>query len=157
MKATADGLGPDRAEPVGSATERPDAGSDELPRHAPEPVKTKGLSPAFLAYVVGPVALVVLVVLRHYGLVARVSLWAYAGAILGSALLRAAWSTGGPTRRPGTLRLHVRVALHVAAVTSVVYMSGWGPALGMAFAFSALADLQQTRRGARGGRRSDGR
>jgi diguanylate cyclase (GGDEF)-like protein/PAS domain S-box-containing protein len=34
--------------------------------------------------------------------------------------------------------------VHVAAVTAVVYLSGWGPALGMAFAFSALADLQQS-------------
>ena len=33
-------------------------------------------------------------------------------------------------------------------VTAVVYMSGWGPALGMAFAFSALSDLQQAGAGA---------
>ena len=45
---------------------------------------------------------------------------------------------------PGSWRLHVRVAFHVAQVTAVIYLSGWGPALGMAFAFSALADLQQS-------------
>ena len=143
MKAAADGLGPTRAEPYGSAAERSDAEGDEPGWTAPQEVKTSGLSPAFLAYVVGPVALVVLVILRHYGLVARVSLWAYAGAILGSALL-ALMVERWADAPPGTLRLHVRVALHVAAVTSVVYMSGWGPALGMAFAFSALSDLQQS-------------
>lgn len=102
-----------------------------------------GLSPGFLAYVVGPIALLVLLVLRHFGLVAKVSVWAYVGAIVGaqvSGRLVERW----PDAPRGSLRLHVRVFVHVAAVTSVVYMSGWGPALGMAFAFSALADLQQS-------------
>jgi hypothetical protein len=49
-----------------------------------------------------------------------------------------------PDARSESRRLHVRVVVHVAAVRSVVYLSGWGPALGMAFAFSALADLQQS-------------
>jgi diguanylate cyclase (GGDEF)-like protein/PAS domain S-box-containing protein len=96
-----------------------------------------------LSFVVGPVALVLLLVLRHFGLVARVSVWAYAGAIVGaqvSGRLVERW----PDAPPGSLRLHVRVVVHVAAVTSVIYMSGWGPALGMAFAFTALADLQQS-------------
>ena len=30
------------------------------------------------------------------------------------------------------------------AVTSVIYLSGWGPALGMAYTFSALADMEQS-------------
>jgi diguanylate cyclase (GGDEF)-like protein/PAS domain S-box-containing protein len=96
-----------------------------------------------LAYVVGPIAFALLLVLRHFGLVAEVSVWAYAGAIVGaqvSGRLVERWSDAPPA----SLRLHVRVVVHVAAVTSVVYMSGWGPALGMAFAFSALADLQQS-------------
>jgi diguanylate cyclase (GGDEF)-like protein/PAS domain S-box-containing protein len=53
-----------------------------------------------------------------------------------------------PRPAPGTLPLHVRVAVHAAATTAVVYMCGWGPALGMAYAFSALADLQQAGAGA---------
>jgi diguanylate cyclase (GGDEF)-like protein/PAS domain S-box-containing protein len=102
-----------------------------------------GVSPSFLAYVVGPIALAMLLLLRHYGLVARVPIWAYVGAIVGaqvSGRLVDVWRDA----RPGTVRLHLRVAVHVAAVTAVVYMSGWGPALGMAFAFSALADLEQS-------------
>jgi diguanylate cyclase (GGDEF)-like protein/PAS domain S-box-containing protein len=107
------------------------------------PIAPGGLSPGFLAYVVGPIAFLVLLVLRHFGLVAKVSVWAYAGAIVGAQIsgrLVERW----PDAPPGSLRLHVRVVVHVAAVTTVVYMSGWGPALGMAFAFSALADLQQS-------------
>ena len=37
-----------------------------------------------------------------------------------------------------------RVVVHVIAVTSVIYLSGWGPALGMAYTFSALADMEQS-------------
>jgi diguanylate cyclase (GGDEF)-like protein/PAS domain S-box-containing protein len=99
-----------------------------------------GLSPASLAYIMGPIALVGLIVLVHYQLVAG-EVWIYTLAILGSALLgRLAerW-TDAP---PGSLRLHARVALHVSVATSVIYMSGWGPAVGMVYAFSALADLQ---------------
>jgi len=96
-----------------------------------------------LAFVVGPIALVLLLVVRHFGLVAKVSPWAYVGAIAGAQItgrLVERW----PDAPRGSLRLHVRVAVHMAAVMAVLYMSGWGPALGMAFAFTALADLQQS-------------
>lgn len=105
--------------------------------------RSVGLSPVLLAYAVGPIALVLLLLLRHFGLVSKASGWLYAAAILGpqalSQLLER-WKDAAPT----SWRLHVRVAVHVAAVTSVIYLSGWGPALGMAFAFSAFADLQQS-------------
>jgi diguanylate cyclase (GGDEF)-like protein/PAS domain S-box-containing protein len=107
------------------------------------PVERSGVSPGFLAYVVGPIALLLLLVLRHFGLVAKESVWAYVGVIVASQVagrLVERWSDAPP----GSLRLHVRIVAHVSAVTSVLYMSGWGPALGMAFAFSALADLQQS-------------
>ncbi|MGO9876607.1 MAG: putative bifunctional diguanylate cyclase/phosphodiesterase [Acidimicrobiia bacterium] len=96
-----------------------------------------------MAYVVGPIALALLLVVRHFGLVAKVSPWAYVGAVAGSQItgrLVERW----PDAPRGTLRLHVRVAVHVASVMAVIYISGWGPALGMAFAFTALADLQQS-------------
>ncbi len=109
---------------------------------APPPAPGR-LSPAVLAYVVGPIALALLLILRHFGLVARVPAWAYVAAIVGSqatSRIVERWRDVSPR----SLRLHVRVATHVAAVTTVIYMSGWGPALGMAFAFSALADMEQS-------------
>ena len=131
-----DGLGPVGSRPVADEVERVEPGDgDRADSTAPGPGKASGLSPVFLAYVVGPVALVVLVVLLHFNLVAG-SIWAYVGVIIGSALLALVverWDDAPP----GSIRLHARVALHVAATASVVYMSGWGPALGMAFAFSA--------------------
>ena len=114
---------------------------------APPSGARNGLSPAFLAYVVGPIALVALVVLLHFNLVAG-SAWAYLAVILGTAILGLFVERWAPHPPPGSLRLHVRVALHVGVVTAVVYMSGWGPALGMAYAFSALSDLQQAGAGA---------
>jgi diguanylate cyclase (GGDEF)-like protein len=39
--------------------------------------------------------------------------------------------------------MHVRIAAHVAAVTVVIYMTGWGPVLLMAYAFVVLEDMQQ--------------
>jgi diguanylate cyclase (GGDEF)-like protein len=102
---------------------------------------TRQLSPLVLAYVVGPVALGVLLVFRSFGLVAPVTIWAYLGAIAGAGILSMLvepWHSAPA----GSLKLHARLAIHVAAVTVVIYMTGWGPALGMAYAFVALQELQ---------------
>ena len=107
-----------------------------------EPRKPRSsLSPLVLAYVVGPVALGLLIVFRSLGLVAQVPVWAYLAAIGGAALssvLVEPWHS----EPAGSVKLHARIAIHVLAVTAVVYMSGWGPALGMAYAFVALQELQ---------------
>ena len=105
---------------------------------APE---STGLSPLFLAYLVAPLALVLLLVIRHFGFVAKVSPWAYVAA-LGAAGVSARLVERWANAPRGSVRLHARVVVHVCAVTVVIYMSGWGPTLGMAYAFSALADLQ---------------
>jgi diguanylate cyclase (GGDEF)-like protein len=102
---------------------------------------TRQLSPLVLAYVVGPVALGVLLVFRRFGLVAPLTIWAYLGAIAGAAVLSMVvepWHSAPA----GSVKLHARLAIHVAAVTVVIYMTGWGPALGMAYAFVALQELQ---------------
>ncbi len=125
--------------------------ADRAPSGAPPGDEAEGegssprrlLSPMALAYAVGPIALVLLLTMRHFGLVARVSPWAYVAAMVASqasSRLVEAWHD----TPPGSLRLHLRVGAHVASVAVIVYMSGWGPALGAAFAFSAFADLQQS-------------
>ena len=143
-----DGLGPVGSRPVAADVERLEPDEDgRTDTTAPSLDRPTGLSPAFLAYVVGPVALVALIVLVHFRLVAG-DVWVYSALILTTALLGLLLERWAPTPPPGSLRLHIRVALHVSAVTSIVYISGWGPALGMAYAFSALADLQQAGAGA---------
>ena len=99
-------------------------------------------SPRAFVYAVAAMAMVVLVLFRQLGFVARLPVWVYVAAIVGSSissLLVEPWG-GSPV---GSFRLHARLNAHLAAVTVVIYMSGWGPALGMAFVFVALGELGQ--------------
>jgi diguanylate cyclase (GGDEF)-like protein len=103
--------------------------------------EAESLSPLVLAYVVGPLALVVLLVFRHFGLVAHLPIWAYVAAIIGSGLFSVIvepWHSAPA----GSIRFQARLAIHILAVTTVIYMVGWGPALGMAYAFVAIQELQ---------------
>jgi diguanylate cyclase (GGDEF)-like protein len=91
---------------------------------------------------VGPLALAILVFLRSRHVVAAAPLWAYAAAIGGSVVsgkLAERLTVGADPR----VRRHVMALVHAAAVTAVIYLSGWGPELGMAYAFAAFADLDQ--------------
>lgn len=106
------------------------------------PEVSTDVAPIILAYLVGPLAFGALVVLRHFGYVARLSIWAYLAVLVciaGISFLVEPWRNAGPR----TLRLHLRVAIHVAAVTAVIYMTGWGPVLLMAYAFVVLEDMEQ--------------
>jgi diguanylate cyclase (GGDEF)-like protein len=107
------------------------------------PTTSRSLSPTVLGYVVGPVALAILLVFRHYGLIARLPVWAYLLALLGSAALSLVvepWHRA-PT---GSLKVYARIFVHLAAVTVVIYMTGWGPALVMAYAFVALEEIERS-------------
>src|SRR5258708_11509179 len=86
----------------------------------------KSLAPNVFAYAVGPMALIVLLIFRHFGLVAHAPVWAYVTALVGSGVVSRIVE-GWRYSRPGSLRLHVRVVVHVIAVTAVIYLSGWGP------------------------------
>jgi diguanylate cyclase (GGDEF)-like protein len=108
---------------------------------ADTPATVESLSPTVLGYVVGPVALAILLVFRHYGLIARLPVWAYLLALVGSAAVSIVvepWYKA----KPGSPKVYARVAVHLAAVTVVIYMTGWGPALVMAYAFVALEEIE---------------
>jgi diguanylate cyclase (GGDEF)-like protein/PAS domain S-box-containing protein len=126
-----------------SAPEQTRAPGPTSPTRISETTAT-GLSPVVLAYAVGPIALVVLLVLRRYGLVATSPpVWAYAIAIVGPQVMSV--SVERWAHEPlGSVRLHACFAVHAGAVTAAIYLSGWGPALGMAYSFSALTELQRT-------------
>ncbi len=93
-------------------------------------------------HAVGPLAFLMLMVMRDHGLVAHAPVWSYCVAIFGSAIINKIIE-GWRGVETGTWKLHVRSFCHVAAVTGTIYVSGWGPALGMAFLFSAQIDLDQ--------------
>ncbi|MGH9017052.1 MAG: putative bifunctional diguanylate cyclase/phosphodiesterase [Acidimicrobiales bacterium] len=113
-----------------------------VPGAVAAPESSPSLAPVVLAYMVAPLALGTLLLLRHFGLVARQSIWAYLLVLILAPLtsfLVESWHDA----QPRTLRRHVRVATHTAAVTIVTYMTGWGPVLIMAFAFVVLEDMEQ--------------
>ncbi len=107
------------------------------------PAASIWLSPRLFAYALGPIALAVLLPLRRFGLVADEPVWVYALAIIVPQIVSLVFERSARTAS-GAVFLHAHILLHVASVTAVIYVCGWGPALGMAYAFSAFAELQQS-------------
>jgi diguanylate cyclase (GGDEF)-like protein/PAS domain S-box-containing protein len=98
------------------------------------------LNPTYLAYLIGPAALVVLLVLMHVGAIVRESAWLWLAVFVAApAVSFLVDRLSGPRRTP--LHLHLRVAVQAATVTVVVYLTGWGPVLFGAFAFLALENV----------------
>jgi diguanylate cyclase (GGDEF)-like protein len=95
-----------------------------------------------LAYAMSPLAFGAVVILRHFDYVARLSIWLYLAVLVitpGISLLVEPWRDV----HARSVRLHLRVAVHVTGVTVVIYMTGWGPVLLIAYAFVILEDMQQ--------------
>ena len=98
------------------------------------------LNPVALAYLMGPIALMVVLLLMHFGDVARQSTWLWIAVFIAvptTSLLCDHLYTANPSR----LRLNLRVAVQAAGVTTVIYLTGWGPVLWGAFAFLALENV----------------
>ncbi len=98
------------------------------------------LNPTILAYLMGPVAFVVILVLMRFDLIVRepALLWlaVFIAVPVSSLLVDHLYSV-----HPSTARLHLRVAVQAAGVTVVIYLSGWGPVLSLGFAFLALENV----------------
>jgi diguanylate cyclase (GGDEF)-like protein/PAS domain S-box-containing protein len=94
-------------------------------------------------YTIQAFALGIVLVGRHFRIVANEPWWAYASAIVGSSLISRRLDRWSSAPR-GSWRLHVRVCMHAVTVLAVIYLTGWGPALGLCFVYAALVDLQQS-------------
>jgi diguanylate cyclase (GGDEF)-like protein/PAS domain S-box-containing protein len=98
------------------------------------------LGPELLAYLVGPPACVFILILMRFDLIAHESAWLWLGVFIAipafSSIVDHAYRA-----HPSMFRLQVRVAVHAAAVTTVIYLTGWGPALSVAFAFIAIENV----------------
>ena len=100
----------------------------------------RGMGPTYLAYLIGPLALVVVLVLMHFGEIVHESTWIWIGvfvavptvSLMGDYLHRT---------HPGNVTMQTRIAVQAAAVTAVIYLTGWGPVLWGAFAFLALENV----------------
>jgi len=135
---TGEGLGvtlPAASSEVDSAPAGADSASPATrPRQKPQLVA--------LSYAMGPAALVLLLVLRHFGLIAREPLGVYFAvfvAVPASSIVVELFHR----RRSSRLTLHLRVAAHVAAVCTVIYLTGWGPVLAGSFVFIALENISR--------------
>ncbi len=95
------------------------------------------LTPKMLSYLMAPVALPVLLLLMHLGATARESAWLWVGVFVMNAATSAA-ADYLYAIRPSRLCLHLRIAQNIGAVAVVIYLSGWGPEMGLAFAFVAI-------------------
>ena len=114
---------------------------NEVPTTEDEQVSKRWwISPELLAYLVGPPACVFILILMRFDLVAHESAWLWLGVFIAipafSSLVDHTYRA-----RPSLLRLHLRVAVHAAAVSTVIYLCGWGPALSVAFAFIAIENV----------------
>ena len=89
-----------------------------------------------LAYASGPPALVVLITLEHFHVVASHPLWIWLALFLVIPIASFAADRAYQKRTP--LRRQYRLATHCAAVTAVIYLTGWGPVLIAGYAIGAL-------------------
>ena len=122
-----DAIGPGRAD-----TPEPRVRASSTPR--------RWLNPTKLAYLIGPVALAVVLVLIRFGYVDRVSPWVWVGLFVAIAIVN--WAADRfYNAYPGALSRDLRVISQVASVTVAIYLTGWGPVLWAAYIFIALENL----------------
>jgi diguanylate cyclase (GGDEF)-like protein/PAS domain S-box-containing protein len=110
------------------------------PRVRASPTQRRWLNPTKLAYLIGPVALAVVLVLIRFGYVARLSPWVWVGLFVTIAVVNGA-ADRFYDAHPSALSRDLRVISQVASVTVAIYLTGWGPVLWPAYFFIALENL----------------
>ncbi len=100
----------------------------------------RALNPTVLAYLMAPVALVAILLLMRAGVVVREPAWVWLLVFVGI-LSSARFIDCVYLRYPVEVMLQVRVAVAAAGVTTVIYLTGWGPVLLEAFALLALENV----------------
>ena len=95
------------------------------------------IDPALLGYLMGPLAFGAILLLMHFSFITHESAWLWLGVFLAVPACNIAVDRIYD-RRPDALSLNFRVAVQVAAVSAVIFLTGWGPVLWGAYAFIAL-------------------
>src|ERR1700685_4187462 len=108
-----------------------DAASEPVRAWAGTPIAVsltarRRLNPTKLAYLIGPVAFGVILLLMRFGYAARVSPWVWVAVFIAIPVANVV-ADRFYAARPGRLSLDVRVVSQVVAVTVVIYLTGWGP------------------------------
>lgn len=103
----------------------------------PVPTPPRRINPRLLTVLIGPMALVAVLVLRHFRLVAHEPLWLWITVLTVLPIVSVA-SEALDAGASSPLRVNSRIAWHAAVVTTVIYLTGWGPVLIGAYTFAAL-------------------
>ena len=102
--------------------------------------RLRQIGPANVAYAIGPIALLAVLALMRAGAIVQEPVWLWVGVFL--AVPASSLAADRLYRaRPSAVTTHVRVGIQAAAVTTVIYLTGWGPVLWGAFAFLALENV----------------
>ncbi len=122
-----------------AASEHGRADTTEPPVRTSSTVRRR-LNPTKLAYLIGPVALAVILLLVRFGYAASVSPWVWIGVFIAIVIVNRAVDRLYDAH-PSALSLDLRVISQVASVTVAIYLTGWGPVLWAAYAFIALENV----------------
>ena len=102
--------------------------------------RLRQVGPANLAYAIGPIAFLAVLVLMRAGAIVQEPVWLWVAVFL--AVPASSLAADRIYRdHPSAVTTHVRVGVQAAAVTAVIYLTGWGPVLWGAFAFLALENV----------------
>jgi diguanylate cyclase (GGDEF)-like protein/PAS domain S-box-containing protein len=108
----------------------------------PQLTTRQRLDPRKLAYLIGPAAFLVILLLIRADYAARESPWTWL-AVFAAVFALNLGADSVYRARQNPLTLNLRVMSQVAAVTAVIYLTGWGPVLWGAYAFIALENVAQ--------------
>ena len=98
--------------------------------------------PGVLAYLIGPPALLLVLVLEHFKLIATHSMWLWLAVFLATPLVNL-MADLAYRQNPNELRSNVQLAAQVVTITAVIYLTGWGPVLIAAYSFGALVSISR--------------
>ena len=93
-----------------------------------------------IIFVLTPLALLVLLVMRHWGFIAPEPLWVY-GAIFGIAAVISIFIELHAVPDPSPLRLNVQIGFAAATTTAIAYVTGWGPVMIAGYATAAAMTI----------------
>jgi diguanylate cyclase (GGDEF)-like protein/PAS domain S-box-containing protein len=100
------------------------------------------VDPGVLAYMIGPPALLLALVLEHFKLIASHSIWLWLAVFLATPLVNLLADVAYQ-RKPNELRSNVQLAAQVVTITALIYLTGWGPVLIAAYSFGALVSISR--------------
>jgi diguanylate cyclase (GGDEF)-like protein/PAS domain S-box-containing protein len=103
-------------------------------------IARRRVSPLALLYAMNPIAASIFYVCGRLGVITPRPFGVVLG-VLGASAVAGSLTERAFRRNRSAFRAHLRVAVHSVSVTAVIYMIGWGPALAIAYVFTAQENV----------------